>query len=99
MSESAFYVCENKDPDQLSGSCTADQRLSFRYIDNTNIRHLKPQAIFYVCSALSVLVLVGNLEHRFSCDAAQNMFALVLWLVSVSPNQSCWGLTSSLIIQ
>ena len=99
MRESAFYVCENKDADQLSGSRTADQRLSFRYIDNTNSRNFTPQAIFYVCTALSVSVLVGNLEHRFSRDAAQNMFALILWLVSVSPNRSCWGFTSSQIIQ
>ena len=99
MRESAFYVCENKDPGQLSGSRTSDQRLSFRYVANTNIRNFKPQAIFYVCTALSVSVLVGNLEYKFSRDAAQNMFALILWLMSVSPNRSCWGLTSSLIIQ
>ena len=36
MRESAFYVCENKGPDQQSGSGKVDQRLSFRYIDNTN---------------------------------------------------------------
>ena len=99
MRESAYYVCENKDPDQLSGSRTSDQRLSFHYIDNINIRKFKPQAIFYVCTALSVLVLVGNLEHRFSRDTAQNMFVLIMWPVSVSPNRSCSGLTSSLIIQ
>ena len=74
MRESAFYVCENKDPDQLSGSRPADQRLSFSYKDNTNIQNFKPHAIFYVCTTLSVSVLVGNLEHRFSRDAAQNMF-------------------------
>ena len=76
MRESAFYVCENKDPDQLSGSRTADQRLSFLYIVNTNIRNYKPQAIFYVCTARSVWVLVGNLEHRFSRDAAQKCLLL-----------------------
>ena len=73
MRESAFYVCENKDPDQLSGSRIADQHFSFCDID-TNIRNSKPEAIFYVCTALSVSVLVGPLEHRFSRDAAQNMF-------------------------
>ena len=71
--EYAFYVCENKGPDQLSGSRTADQCLSFPYIANTNtllevheseISNLKP-------STLSVLVLVGDLEHRFSRDMAQ----------------------------
>ena len=71
MRESAFEVCENKGPDQLSCSRTADQRLSFRYIDDTNtllhesgISNLRP-------SVLSVSVLVGDLEHGFSCDAAQ----------------------------
>ena len=75
MRESAFYVCENKDPDQLSGSRTADQRLSFRDIHvDTNIQNFKPEAIFYVCTAISVSVLVCPLENRFSRDAAQNMF-------------------------
>ena len=36
MRESAFYVCENKGPDQMSDDRTADQCLSFHYIDNTN---------------------------------------------------------------
>ena len=71
MRESAFYVCENKGPDQLSGNRTADQRLSFRYIDDTitllqesEISNPRPS------TALSVSVLVGDLEHRFSRDAA-----------------------------
>ena len=91
MRESAFYVCENKGPDQLRCGRTADQRLSFHYIDNTNtllheseISNLRP-------SALSVLVLVGNFELRFSRDAAQiclicllqkDPMTLILWLVS-----------------
>ena len=60
MREPAFYVFENKGPDQLRGSHTADQSLSFRYIDNTNtllheseISNLRP-------SALSVSVLTSN---------------------------------------
>ena len=31
----AFCICENKDADQLRGNREADQRLCFRYIDNT----------------------------------------------------------------
>ena len=31
----AFYICENKDADQLHGDCEADQRLCFRYINST----------------------------------------------------------------
>ena len=37
MRKSAFfYICENKDADQLRGNCEADQRLCFRYTDSTN---------------------------------------------------------------
>ena len=31
----AFRVCESKDADQLGSNCAADQRLCFRYTDNT----------------------------------------------------------------
>ena len=34
MIKSAFYICENKDADQLCGNRTADQHLCFRYIDS-----------------------------------------------------------------
>ena len=30
----AFYICENKDADQLRGNREADQRLCFRHIDS-----------------------------------------------------------------
>ena len=30
-----FFICENKDADQLRGNCEADQRLCFRYMDST----------------------------------------------------------------
>ena len=30
-----FYICENKDPDQLCGNRKADQRFCFRHIDST----------------------------------------------------------------
>ena len=32
----AFYICENKDADQLRGDCEADQRLCFHYTDSTS---------------------------------------------------------------
>ena len=35
MRKPAFYICENKDADQLRGNREADQRLCFRYIDST----------------------------------------------------------------
>ena len=31
----AFYICENKDADQLRGNREADQHLCFRYMDST----------------------------------------------------------------
>ena len=35
MRKPAFYLCENKDTDQLRSNCAADQRLCFRYTDST----------------------------------------------------------------
>ena len=35
MRKQAFCICENKDADQLRGNREADQRLCFRYTDNT----------------------------------------------------------------
>ena len=35
MSKPTFCICENKDTDQLCGDREADQRLCFRYIDDT----------------------------------------------------------------
>ena len=29
-----FFICENKDADQLRNNCAADQRLCFRYTDS-----------------------------------------------------------------
>ena len=31
----AFYICENKDADQLRGNREADQRFCFRFTDST----------------------------------------------------------------
>ena len=35
MRKPTFYICENKDADQLRGNREANQRLCFRYIDST----------------------------------------------------------------
>ena len=35
MRKPAFCICKNKDEDQLRGNREADQRLCFRYTDNT----------------------------------------------------------------
>ena len=34
MRKPTFYICENKDADQLRVNHEADQRLCFRYIDS-----------------------------------------------------------------
>ena len=49
MRKPAFCICKIKDADQLSSNCTADQRLCFRYMDNTIVPLSKPLAIF--CSS------------------------------------------------
>ena len=33
--KTGFFICENKDADQLRGNREADQRLCFRYTDST----------------------------------------------------------------
>ena len=35
MRKPTICICENKDADQLRSNCEADQRLCFRYTDNT----------------------------------------------------------------
>ena len=70
MRKLAFYICKNKDADQLRGNREADQRLCFRYTDTT-IRNFKILAIFCGCTAWFVLDLVGNPEDRFSQNEAQ----------------------------
>ena len=35
MRKPDFFICENKDADQLRGNREADQRLCFRYMDST----------------------------------------------------------------
>ena len=46
MRKPAFYICENKDADQLRGNCEADQRLCFRFIESTI--PLLPKSEFHV---------------------------------------------------
>ena len=62
----AFYICENKDADQLRGNRDADQCLRFRYTDSTISLLAKPLAILCGCTARFVSDLVGTSEDRFS---------------------------------
>ena len=52
MRKPAFFICENKDADQLRGNREADQRLCFRCTDSTipllpkyEISSLKPSSV------------------------------------------------------
>ena len=74
MRKPAFYICENKDADQLHGNREADQRLCFRYTDSTIPRLSKSK--FHSSSHIQWLHspflsdLVGNPEDRFSNNEA-----------------------------
>ena len=69
-----YYLCENKDADQLRSNCEADQRLCFRYLDSTILalptENFMLLAILLGCTDRFMSDLVGNPENRFSCVAA-----------------------------
>ena len=53
MRKTAFYICKNKDADQLRSNCAANQRLWFHFMDSTipllsKSKIFKPLAIFCV---------------------------------------------------
>ena len=70
MRTPTFYICENKDADQLRGDSEADQRLCFRYLDSTipllsKSEIFKHLAIFCSCTVWFVSDLVGNQKVGF----------------------------------
>ena len=54
MRKTTFFICENKDADQLRGNREADQRLCFRYTDSATHLLLKSHFLW-----LYSLVCVG----------------------------------------
>ena len=66
MGKPTICIGENKDADQLCGNGEADQRLCFRYSDNTipllpsYIRNFKLLALFCACTGWFVSDLFGN---------------------------------------
>ena len=75
MRKPAFYICENKEADQLRSNCAADQRLCFRYMDSaipllTKSEMSSHLAIFCGCTARFVWDLVGKPEIQFSQNEA-----------------------------
>ena len=57
MRKPAFFICENKDADQLRGNREADHRLCFRYTDSTIL--LLPKSDFSSLSPSYVAVQPG----------------------------------------
>ena len=49
MRKPTFYICENKDADQIRSNCEADQRLCFHYTDSTIPLLSKSVAVQVVC--------------------------------------------------
>ena len=89
MRKQTFFICENKDADQLRGYREADQRLCFRYTDSTI--PLLPKSEF---QASSHLLWLYNLvydrpgcqpERWFSHDAAQMFPLSLVQLLTVAP--------------
>ena len=70
-------IGENKDADQLCSNCTVDQRLCFRYTDNTitflllKILNFKLLPCFRDCTGLFLSNLIGSpVCWRFLCDGS-----------------------------
>ena len=63
MRKQAFYICENKDADQLRSNREADQRLCFRYIVDSTIP-LLPQSEISSLYPSSVDVQPGLCQTR-----------------------------------
>ena len=75
MTKPTFYICENKDADQIRGNLEADQCLCFRYTDSTIPLLPKDEnsillAILCGCTDWFVSDLVGNPEDRLSQNEA-----------------------------
>ena len=80
MIKLTFYLCENKDADQLCGNREADQRLCFRYMarqsSSSYLRNFDPLALLCGCTAWFVSELVGNPENRYSHNEAHMLSVL-----------------------
>ena len=77
MGKPTICIGENKDADQLRGNCEADQRLCFRFSDNTIPLLPKFQASSsFLCLYRPVCVrLVRKPNCWFSHEAAQMLYS------------------------
>ena len=78
MRKPGVCICKSKGEDQLRSDSTADQHLSFRYIDCAIPLISKSQISSCGCTAWFVTDLVGNHKDKFSHDAAHKMFTVYL---------------------
>ena len=83
MRKREFFICENKDADQLRGNREADQRLCFRYTDSPI--YLLPKYEISSLQPSSVVVQPGlcrtwseTPKNRFSQNEAQNIKGEIL---------------------
>ena len=94
MRKPAFYICENKDANQLCGNRTADQRLCFRYIDSTIPLLSKSERTSDGCNRshnVSLPIILKKIKVgqilQFSCISLLLVPILLYWIhVSVSLN-------------
>ena len=100
MRKPAFWVCENKDADQLRDNPEADQRLCFRYTDSSIPQLPKYEITSLLPSSLTVQArlvsdLVGNPEDRFSHNEAHIVklgFIGVYFFLIFTPKHRLWVL-------
>ena len=89
MRKPAFYICENKEADQLLSNCAADQCLCFRYLDSTIL--LLPKSKFQASSHLlwlysPVCVRPGRKPQRqFFSERGSNYFCVCFFRCLVKP--------------
>ena len=93
MRKPAFCICENKDAYQLRSNCAANQRLCFRYMDNT-IPLLSKSEIsssIHLCGSTAwfVLDLFGNPEDRFSHSEAHLLICTFMSSSKIKKSARC----------
>ena len=81
MRKPTFYICENKDADQLRGNREADQRLCFCYTDRTIPLLSKSEISSLWPSSVAVQFVsdqVGNQNVGFLTSRLKGLTFLVL---------------------
>ena len=92
MRKPTICIGENKAADQLCSNCTADQRLCFRFMDNTIPLLLKSKISSFYLSSVTVQLslcqaglesqIVGFLMHRLNFIILSHLCAVVIVTVN-----------------